>query len=480
MPIYYGSNSLIPSPYVAFSKRYETDDTGKRVGTLWNIVLKGKITADKGSPNSSGVFWTQSGNPPDESIPQQSRLAAILRKQEAIRRLFNSDGQVLTIQPWDGAPPVTFNPRVKGIDFAEGPWFQTCDYTVTLEADRVYLGGGATDEDPGLDNYYVSKAGEEWHIEPADPYARTYRLSHTVQATGKRFFDVTGALVKEAWQNARDYVLAQLPLGMDSEKLVAAGVLNLSTFGAYNYIRQQNVNEGAGTFQVIETWLCFDPNWTPDGIAPNMPAIEELNVTVRVSTEDAKTHVSVEGTITGLEQRDPVSYAPVANGGRWANASSKWVAVQPFLKQRAESFSATAMNAVPLVKQSAFNEGNGIITYHYEYDNRPTPTTPNALSEIVTVVNHYPTDVFAIVPVLGRAIGPVLQGIGTVKEARIDLVVEIVMPAQTNRSSSVKPNTIGFLATYVPVAGQIFKERDDESWNVWTGRYSRSVTWVYQ
>lgn len=481
MPTYYGDKSIIPSPYMSLSKRYDTDDTGQRVGATWTILLKGKLSAYKGSPDSTGAFWTQSGGPPDESIPMQSRLGALLRKEEALRLLFATEGKTLTIQPWDGAAPLTCNPRVKGIDFQEGPWFETVDYTVTLEADRVYISGQPTGEDAGdIENFHISKSGEEWHVEPADPYARTYRLTHTCQATGKRFYNSAGTLVQEPWQNARDYVLAKMPLGVQTDKLVASGVLNLSTFGAYNYVRQQTVNEGNGSFQVIETWLCFDPNWTPDGIAPNMPAIEETNVTVRISVEDAKTHVSVEGTITGLEQRDPNTYAPVANGGRWNNALAKWTAVQPFLKQRAETFAAVAMNAVPLVLQSNANQANGIITYHYEYDNRAAPDTPGALSESVTVVDHFPTDVFAVIPVLGRAIGPVLQGIGTVREARRDVVVEVVMPAQTNRAVAGVPNVNAIVAAQLPAAGILFKERDDQSWNWKTGRFSRSVTWVYQ
>lgn len=477
MPVYYNDKAIIPSPYVSFSKQYQIDNVGKHIGVLWNIVLKGKLSAYKGSPNSTGVFQTGTGQPADENIPELSRLASILRKQEALRKLFAIEGQTLDIQPWDGAAPVTMNPRVKSIDFADGAWYEVCDYTINLEADRVYMNGVVQGED-NLDTYHISQASEEWNIEPADQYARTYRLTHSVQATGKRFYNDSGTLVQDAWQNAKDYVLSQSPLGLQTDKMIAAGVLNLDNFEAYNYMRTQAINEGSGTFQVTETWLCFDSAFTPDGIAPGIPAIEETNVSIRISNEDLLTHVSVEGTITGLEIRDNTSQALVTT--RWANALNKWTAVQPYLQQRAETMSGIGMNALPLTKQANSNQANGIITYHYDYNNRPTFFTAGALSESVTVVNHNPTDVFAIIPVLGRAIGPVIQSIQTIKELRRDVVVEIVMPSATLTGTALAPNTNAIVTTLQPVAGQVFKDRDDESWNYRYGRYSRNVSWVYQ
>jgi hypothetical protein len=54
----------------------------------------------------------------------------------------------------------------------------------------------------------------------------------------------------------------------------------------------------------------------------------------------------------------------------------------------------------------------GTVTYRYEFDDRPAPYTPGAVSEVVTVTNHGAADVFAQVPVLGRPYGPVLQSLG--------------------------------------------------------------------
>jgi maltose-binding protein MalE len=91
------------------------------------------------------------------------------------------------------------------------------------------------------------------------------------------------------------------------------------------------------------------------------------------------------------------------------------------------------------------------------------------------------SDIFAKVPVLGRALGPVLQSIGTVTEKRQTLIIEAVMPASNGSGYALPPNTNALVLYYAPAfLSKLFKSKDTENWNDVTGRYSRQVEWTYE
>lgn len=102
--VIFNGQAIIPAPFVSISKQYETADDGTVVGSLYQITLKGDIIAWKGSPNSTGGFWTQTGYPPDEtSMTVTEMFGAITRKNSALRSLFSAQGALLELQPPDGS-----------------------------------------------------------------------------------------------------------------------------------------------------------------------------------------------------------------------------------------------------------------------------------------------------------------------------------------------------------------------------------------
>jgi hypothetical protein len=452
-------------------KQYQTRDDGHIIGSQFEIQVKGKLVAEKGSPTSSGTFWTNSGYPPDEVLTADTAMKALIRKQEALRKLFAIEGQSFEVQPWDGSEPMKCNPRVRSIEFPDGQWFNVCDYIITLEADVLYEFGATVEDSEDVLNYKVSRAANEWNIEAADEIGRTWRLTHSVSAQGKRFYDDAGSLTQEAWQNAQDYVLNRIGLGLDPDRMAASGILNYPTLQAFNYLRSNQVNEGAGTFAVTETWLCFDPQGQP-------PAIDESTVTAR-RQEDGKTRVTVEGTIRGLEQRDNNTGAIEVL--RYANALAKWQGfVSPNLYGRAQTVANLVLNPTPLANSFAFNDVQGTINYSIDYDNRIVPVTPGAITEVVTQSDRHATDVFASIPVLGRALGPVLQSIQTVTDKRRTISIEIQMPAQTLQGTPGRPNTNLMVLSLYPPGIQVFLDQDEESWTPSTGKYARTTSFTWE
>lgn len=478
MPVLYDSKKLIPVERAQIRKIFNKNEDGLSVGAGFEIVVEGKLVVDKGSPNSSGVFWDASDYPPDENITSTSWLGAILRKQEAMRQLFANEGRTLEIQGYDGTAPIKCNPRLRGpIEFlppgqGRSVWTNYCDYRIVFEADILYLNGTSLGEDESdLTTYHIERYDETWQLEPGDDLARTYRLSHQLSAKGKRFYDETGTLTQQAWENARDYVTNKLLLGLDNTKMAATGVLNNSNFGAFNYVRSQTVNESAGTFSVGESWLCFEAG-------TGYPAIEEFSVSTRIG-EGNLSNVTVEGTIRGLEVKNNTSYALTST--RWFNASGKFTEVEPVILARAQNFGGVQLNPTILNKVVGRNEIQGTVTYSYEYNNRPTSAINGAISEIISINYDNQADLFAVIPVIGRAAGPVLQDLLSKTERGLSVSIEAVLPASTITTPATKPDTNTLVSGYAPSFTSFRKTaRDNEQWVDRTGRYSRNISWIYE
>jgi hypothetical protein len=473
MPVMYDNKKLIPAPFISISEDRVLRDDGAELGKTYQITLTGKLIANRGSPNSNKVFYTGSGYPGDESIATDSRLSAILRKQEALRDLFSTNGLSLEVQGYDGMGPFKCNPKVRRIDFPSGEgkganWTEYCEYTITLEADIVLGVGEAYPITPK-----ISKFNREWNIETLDETKKTFRLTHSISATGKRFFLEDGSLEKEAWQQAKDYVLNSVGLGIDANKMVSSGVVNGDNLQAFNYLRSNNINETNGTFGVVESWVCYNPNGEP-------PALHESTVDVRNSQTDNITTVSVNGSVTGFEVRNTTTQALLSN--RYANAAGKWANnIKPYLHSVAQQFGGVTLNAVPVNTQVGINELSGTITYNYEFNNRPGTYVPGAITESITVTTHNQAHVFATIPVLGRPMGPILQSANTLSAKRASISIEAQLVANTGGGlSRAAPNTNSIVLSLMPVGLMVFMEQDEESWNPMTGRYTRNTMFVWE
>lgn len=481
----YANCRLIPAPFVEFTKNYQVSDDGTKLNSLWNISIQGRAIAYMGSPDSSGNFWTLGGFPPDEVIEENKCLGAILRKQEAIRTLFNTDGLQLEWQTeFAGSAPVKCNPRIKDITFSRDLWFNFVEYTVNAEADVLYINGQAYGEDTF--DAYIESATDSWEIEidTSQPESltqqQTYRLTHTVTAKGKRFYDDSGALVKEAWEQAKDWVTPRL--GLDLTKVDNTGVMSVTGVTGFNHTRTQSIDEFGGSFSVNESWTLA-----------TSAALESFEVNVRTSAETGLTTVGVDGNIIGLETRNPSTMAVTTT--KYTAASNKWSSVQPQIITRAQNYSGLTLNIIPLSTSVGRNVTDGNITYSYEYDNRPSNLIPTALSETISVNDSLQTELVAVIPVINRTKGPVLQPIGTSKEKRRTLDLEVVFPIPTgtiqsllnNQKPSLAPATASAITSIVNAADPgnngasvSYLEDNNERWSPRDGRYALTKTWIYE
>lgn len=493
----YDGKRLIPAPFVSFNKVYNKTGDGQLIGSTFSISLKGTIVSYKGSPTTTGTFWTASGYPSDEVLTEEEALKAMIRKQEAIRDLFSTEGLMLEVQSADGSQPMKCNPRVLSIDFTDGLWYNRCEYTINLEADIVYVNGTELGEDNFTQN--LSEANESWSIETNEDQAesvelnRTYRLTHSVSATGKRFYDDNGTMQKDAWKWARDWVIPKL--GFDSTIALSSGVNMLpSYYGGFNHTRSEEIGESTGSFSVNESWILASGD-----------VLEDYTVEISTNASDGITTVSVQGSINGLETRN--SNMQVTST-KYTAANSKLYAITNGLAyQRATTYSGQSLNILPAQSTISRNPIAGQITYNYTYDTRPGNIITGTKSENFTVSRSWDVDIVASIPVLGRTAGPVLQPINTHQESTVSLDMQLIFGPEfagtgtnpttllvsrnpglvspqkeqiQNIVNAVKPSAAGYLNNAGQAASVQYVRNQVENWEPRTGRYTLQLEWVYE
>ncbi len=485
----YGDYSFSPVPPITLNKEYTRTNDGTIIGSVFKL-------------NLDGVLYAPTGG-----------LSSIIAAQDSLRDAFDIDGKNFTIL-CDGSTLIDCYPRINGPNFAPTPnnWVLTCQYSIELEFDDepAPTGGFAViGENTGIMPPFLRDAQESWSVEfiedksyymltlptgaGADSIPYQLRLTHNVSAVGKKRYTGAG-LEKEAWESAKDYVLPKL--GYNSSIITQSGVLNLqaSAFGPFNHMRSCSIDESAGSYGVVETWMVI--NSGAAGVAGR--AIEDFTVEVRTGLDNDLTTVGIQGLIQGLETRtygtSPNDFAITES--KFVAASGYWNTIKDTARvyPRAQLLATGAtrpLNIRPLSKSVGYNPSNGTINYSYEYNDRPSNCVSNAINETITITDTNPVDVFAEIQIPGRALGPILQDMGTITTRKRDINIDVmVAPATgcgttsalfaTNPSSDVNTIINLFYAELTGSYGQVFKHQDTSTWEPKTGRYTVSVGWTYQ
>jgi len=510
-----------------------------------------------GEPTSIGPYGAFDGNyshtdskhPPRQKVPPQDSATAIFSKQRALRALFAKDGQKFAITDiGEDKEAVVCYPRVVSVDMPEGIFVNKADYSITLEADvllhpevdgyqidregatvptvsgGIMNGGsqpsGITNQDlvDDLKAAFVSDYNEDWSIEVDDSQgegldiARSYRISHNLSATGKTHYmrpngeepDVATKI--PAWESAKRFVTHKLRNdGTDGYPnilgQIGSGTMNLiSAYGGFNCVRTENINEYNGSFSVNETFIISSGT-----------ALETFTMDISSSTSEAFINVGINGNIKGLTTIAPSGklfggiasnngltpydnaikkYNDITNNGLFGLTSDAF--------KRANNQVAVQLNSQPISTSLGVNERVGEINYSLAFNNRPTNIISGVLSETISVNDTYPGDVFAVIPVLGRSTGPILQYIGGRTEYRRDVQLDLLMdytdiPYDTGRNLLLKkPSVVEPTATQIadllkslspqgePGVRKCFIDPPAESWTPKDGAYNFSVSFTYE
>ena len=548
--------TIRPTPLVSIATNVLETPGGEPFGVTYNITLTGTLLADEGSPYAlkqdgslysfygtapttfvgpyggfdSTVSHYNGNHPPNQQIDILAASNAIFSKQKILRALFSIPGQKLEITDFnDDEATIILFPRSAQVSFAEGIYVEKCDYTITFECDTILdknlnvagegsyiaqdgifrIGKQESDLLGSLSGAFIRDFSEDWAIEEDDSLGespqlpRSFRITHNINATGKKHYTPSGDVLR-AWEQARTFVQSRLSETINGYPNVmgriGSGTLNLiNSYGGFNHIRSENLSESNGTYAVTETWL----------IASGL-AYENFTVSVTSTIDNPFVTVSIDGNIKGLSQVSPSGYGGIGPSGITAydNALNKYNMSSfsgqfgmscPFY-QRANNTVAVQLNSQPKSITVGANEYVGEINYNLQFDNRPTNIISGALTENITVNDTYPGDVFAVIPVIGRPTGPILQYIGSRTEYQRSISVNLVMdytkvPYGSGRSTLLlkKPSVVEPMATQLAnlirelsPAGEpnirkyFVNPSPQETWSPHDGVYNFNLTWTYE
>lgn len=553
--------TIRPTPLVSIGTNILKNGAGEAFGVTYSITLTGTILVNQGSPyahdkaglrypfhgtpsptpNSIGPYAAfdsnvshfESNRPPMQQVPFHEESHAIFFKQKVLRALFANGKKLEITDINDDEATIICYPRIVDINFTEGVYVDRADYTITLEADTLLdkdlnvdsegtlvalseYGEGLSETDllVALDGAFVSDFSEDWSIETDDSVGeavglpRTYRISHSLNATGKTHYGPNGT--SKAWEQAKKFVQKRLSLSVSGANdypnimgKIGSGIVNLvNTYNGFNHIRSEQLSESNGTYSVTENWVLASGK-----------AYENYNISISSSSDAPFINVSIDGNIKGLSEYAPSSIyfggndLSVGYSSAYSNALNKYnqitntgqFGISSNIYKRANNTVAVQLNSQPKSISLGQNEYVGEITYALQFDNRPTNIIPGVISESISVNDTYPGDVFAIIPVIGRATGPILQYIGGRTEYKRDISINLIMdytdiPYGSERNPLLlkKPSVVEPTATQLanlikelspsnePGIRKYFVSPPSESWNPKEGSYGINISWTYE
>lgn len=353
-----------PCPFINITWNGNFNESGPAGGS-YDITLTGSLLDNHGSPivtaqgtQVSTVSWATSYNEAvQQYIPVSGELESILKKQTAIRELFDNKCLKIEVGGLQGNDPViTFYPQVNSINFSEGIWVNKCDYTVSMttpflldNADRI-IGSDSYSNDicmPGMNGWpdtypnhrftvdeLIDKTGgvivdfqESWSLESEDgngntfdPYTtenitRVYRLTRNISAKGKDLSRYDCFLTSspndahryKAYRQAQNYVTKYIagsgssPNHNDDYPTVRSTNISNAIFGsgAFNLsaIMYSGFNHArVENIDVTQGTYSLQDTW----ILSSGNAYENYSLSLSNNITDARNKVSIEGTIKGL------------------------------------------------------------------------------------------------------------------------------------------------------------------------------------
>jgi len=411
-------------------------------------------------------------------------------------------------------------------------WPENTDLTIQDFLDKV---GG-----------FIEDFQETWAIETEDgngntfdPYTtenitRIYRLTRNITAKGKNIsaYQCFGTQnlqqdpnYYKAHQQARRYVVNYIsntgitgnhwddyPAGPSLEQYFGSGIINLSAamYGGYNHSRSENIDVSQGTYSVQDTWILSSGN-----------SYENYSLSLNSSESNPRNTVSINGTIKGLTSipasgsvfggnatsNTNTAYENAINKYRGITNNGNFGVLAHVFKRAQNAAGGITLNEVPLSVALGTNEFTGEITYTIDYDDRPKKLIDGVVAENINVSDTYPGDVFAIIPVIGRPTGPVLQYIGGRTEYQRALSIELIVNTTSytgnqdapdyaekkNRQnllqkpslvSPLREGIIDAINAYTPAREpgirKYFVSPPQETWDPKEGRYTLNITWTYE
>ncbi len=277
-------------------------------------------------------------------------------------------------------------PRVSNLSFEEGVWVDRLNYSFSFEYDEDFYNTG------------IESFTENWNYDE-DENGTTVTVKHDISAVGQNT-NPSGA--NNAFTNARTYVAAKTGYSnaVSSSPFFAKAS---GSYSAYESLRSEQVDVGGASYSVSETFTLSSGTYIHTSTG-------QLS-----RDENGICTVSLDGEIKGLG-RDNKAFGRALTG---------WTAVKAALPQTASGIysqlggSATLFTTNYQGYSVTRNAIAGTIGYNISYTDSPSENLPSGILEFsLNVSDTKPVRLYASFSIMERALGNVVQDIGTSTEGR--------------------------------------------------------------
>jgi hypothetical protein len=241
-------------------------------------------------------------------------------------------------------------------------------------------------------------------------------------------------------------------------------------YKGYNHTRSVSSDQNVGSYSVTDTWVISQESFESTHSL-------EFNFEGGASSEGVV--VTANATFQGLSTLASDS----TKIDKYAGALKTFGVIKPLIPNLAkkayeDSGGVFSLNTdVKLSESVGHNKVAGSVTYSVSFNDYDRPKITDAVSEAVSI--NYNNDkgeqkLIAILQVIGRANGPIIQDIQTTQISSRTITVDAVM-----KRGSGKPDGEAAISSYRPIGTNTFLTASTESWNPNTRAYNKSETWEF-
>lgn len=384
-----------PVPLMTLVDSYNQSISGSGISRTIQVTLNGTLVESKGLNNLG-----------DQALPNLRRLD---HQIDQMREALSHPSGLFWIQV-DNYPIFSGIPRIQSVSFNSGIWYNVVDYQVSMIIQQ------------SLNDDNIKQYSDTWSFSQNDN--ETIEITHSASAVGVNAKNDPGT----AFQNARNFVVGTLA---SSNPLAQAYIINTVGYAAYKHGRTETKDQQNGEYSIQETWVAVS----------GVPYIDQWTTDLSWSTTDQTISVTVDGTVTGYDL-DLINFDYNSAASASGAANTGFNDIKGEIYDRA-NYLASKYGVVlnQTVRTYAYSENpkQGIITYSYSYDDRPS--TPSGVTNQTISIDYQGGDpIVAIIPIPGRGIGPIFQDMQT--RGQFTKTVNIDWQLQRTQNAELKPNSV--------------------------------------
>jgi len=384
---------------------------------------------------------------------QIEQMQDAIKKKDVTLEVNTGDGAL--IQSWEKANLVS-------IDIPEGKFVNYGEYTIVFEAFD-------TDD---MDNDHIEYS---WSFEVSEDESMGYLDQAMTEMLSSSVVRGTETITATALDvdDARAFVDSKVQFDSGTVYLHTKGkvydVLDSSeAWDVCNIVANSSSDVTTGSVTYSSTFVLV-----PQELDASTTAMGGFSLSKNASYDQPRDRGSISGTIQGLQKGAKLSDSILA-----ANAYSAFSALKDAAIDKIGEVGINITVEDPLSENVSKNYGAGTCEFTLEYDNRAEYQVDNVVYERIDVTNRPSRRIHAVIPVMGRPSGPILQDTYAKTELQRDFSIEVVYKAGFGDADG--PGTQAIEDEYKPDGDIVFESSASTSWQSAERRFVRQKSWVYE